>query len=295
MSGRRTALLTVLALIAFAANSWLCRFALREGAIDPWSFTAIRLASGAAVLVPIAAAADPPSGAWSGSWRSALALFAYALAFSLAYVALEAATGALLLFAAVQVTMIGTGWVQGERLGARRWTGMAVAVAGLVLLLGPGWSRPSLAGSACMIVAGISWGIYSLRGRGAADPVASTAGNFLRASAAGALALAVAALGAQAPRLSSAGALLAAASGAITSGLGYVVWYAALRRLTATTAGVAQLAVPAVAALGGVVFLGERPTLAPIACSAAILAGVALAALPEGALRRTRPSISGAS
>ena len=267
----RIALLTLLSVTAFAGNSLLCRIALKATAIDPASFTSIRIASGALVLGAIVRMRG--SHGTLGTWTSAFWLFAYAIAFSLAYVTLTAATGALLLFGAVQATMITFGMWKGERLRALQWAGLVVALAGLAALLLPGLSAPPLAGAALMIAAGIAWGFYSLRGRAGGDPTGVTAGNFLRA-----IPFAAVASVAMVSRASidSSGAMLAVASGALASGVGYAIWYTALPGLKATTAATVQLSVPVVAALGGVALLGEPLTLRLVACSAAILGGVAL-------------------
>jgi drug/metabolite transporter (DMT)-like permease len=274
----RTAALTAAAMLAFAANSLLCRAALVGEYADAASFTTLRLASGALALGVLARArgsAAPPSRV---AWGSALALFAYAIAFSLAYLRIPAGTGALLLFAAVQLTMIGAGLRGGERPKALEWVGLAVSLAGLVMLTRPGLSRPDPTGAALMLGAGVAWGVYSLRGRGAADAVAANASSFARAVP---LALATsAAFGLlAATRLTLAGVILAIASGALTSGLGYAVWYAALRGLTATRAAVVQLSVPPLAALGGVLVLGEDVTQRLVLASVLILGGIALAIL----------------
>ena len=266
------AFLVVLAMTAFAANSLLCRMALRNGAIDPGSFTAIRIASGAAVLWLIARLRDRTMTS-AGSWWSAAALFAYAAAFSFAYVELPAAVGALILFCAVQVTMIGYGLWKGERIGRIQAVGLALAIAGLVTLLSPGLSAPSPGSAALMLAAGIAWGIYSLRGKGSGDPTIATAGNFLRAVPL-AVILSLATLGSASA--STAGVLYAVASGGLASGVGYAIWYAALPGLTATKAATIQLSVPVVAAAGGVVLLGEAITLTLVVSSAAILGGIAL-------------------
>jgi drug/metabolite transporter (DMT)-like permease len=282
----RTAGFTTAALVAFAANSWLCRFALRGGDIDPTCFTALRLASGAAILWPLARALEP-KGARGGSWPAGVALFVYALAFSLAYVALDTGVGALLLFGAVQATMIGAALRQGERLGWRQWFGLFAALGGLGWLAAPGFGAPpavlaqastsALAGTLFMGTAGIAWGVYSLLGRGRPHPFATTSGNFLRAAPLAIAALGVATLVSPGGHATTKGVLLAVASGAVTSGIGYVVWHAALRDLAASTAGLVQLAVPALAAAGGVVLLGERPTPRLALAAALILGGVALA------------------
>lgn len=271
MSRPLTFALTLAAMLAFAANSLLCRMALRHTAIDPASFTAIRLLSGALTLwLILRVRGGPRSG---GSWPSALALFAYAAGFSYAYVSLPAGTGALLLFGAVQASMIGFGLWRGERLHPRQWLGLACAFAGLAGLLLPGLSAPPAVGSALMLGAGVAWGVYSLRGKGAGDPTAVTAGNFLRAVPMAAV-LVLAALPWSA--LDGAGIAYAVASGGLASGVGYALWYSALRGLKATSAASVQLVVPVLAALGGIVFLGEALTLRLALASAAILGGIAL-------------------
>lgn len=262
-------------MIAFAANSVLCRLALQETAIDPGSFTAIRLLSGAvmlAVLLGYRGRGVPRTG----NWGSAAALFVYAAAFSFAYVSLPTGTGALLLFAAVQATMILTGFARGERFTRVQTAGFMLAFVGLVYLLLPGLSAPPLAGALLMMFAGVAWGVYSLRGRSARDPLAATAGNFLR-TVPMAIGLALFGFGEVAVDLS--GAVYAAVSGALASGAGYAVWYAALRGLNATRAATVQLSVPVVAAFGGVLFLGEAVSLRLAFASLAILGGVALVLL----------------
>ncbi len=267
----RTAVLTCLALIAFAANSVLCRLALGDASIDAASFSTIRLAAGAAALaLVLAGRGDRPAG----SWPSALALFLYAVPFSFAYLSLDVGTGALILFGAVQATMIATGLREGERPHRLEWLGLVIAVGGLVYLTSPGLTAPSPGASLLMGAAGIAWGVYSLRGRSADRPIAVTAGNFLLAVPP---ALAVSLAFAGGTHLSGRGALLAVVSGAATSGLGYVVWYAALGGLSATRAATAQLAVPVLTALGGVAVLGEPVTLRLVLAAALILGGVALA------------------
>lgn len=271
----RTALLTGTALVAFAANSWLCRAALRGGAIDPASFTAVRLVCGALVLVALARRGGGAAES-GGSWASAAALFAYAIAFSLAYLELDAGVGALVLFGAVQLTMLAGGVLAGQRPTAADLVGMTLALAGLALLAAPGRSGADPLAAGGMAVAGVAWGIYSLRGRGARRPLASNAVNFARAVPGGVAALAAAgALGAV--HASPRGLALAAVSGGITSGLGYAVWYAALRGLDAHRAGLVQLAVPVLAALGGVAWLGERVSLRLAVAGALVLGGIALA------------------
>ena len=259
-------------MLAFAGNSLLCRAALRDTPIDAASFTAIRIVAGAVALwliVRIRGGSRRPAG----SWRSALALFAYAAFFSYAYLGLTAATGALLLFGAVQATMIGHGIAHGERFGRWRGAGLALAVTGLVGLLLPGLTAPSPLHAVLMIGAGIAWGAYSLRGRGAGDPTQVTAGNFVRAAA---FAAALAAAAFPWASIDPSGAAYAVASGAITSGVGYAIWYSALKGLRATSAATVQLSVPAITALGGVALLGEALTLRLVLCSTAILGGIAM-------------------
>ena len=277
----RVVFLTGITLVAFAANSLLCRMALAPDLIDPVAFTVIRLGSGVAVLVPLSAlTSEPrPEGRSAGSWRSGLALFVYAMAFSLAYVSLETGMGALILFGSVQATMIGAGLWQGERPKAREWTGLIVAMAGLVYLVLPGIAAPDPLGAALMLASGVGWGVYSLRGRGRIAPVAATAGNFARA-----LPLAIAGLFMAWGTLHTTprGVALAVTSGAFTSGLGYVIWYIALRGLTATRAAIVQLAVPVIAAAGGIVVLAEEPTARLAVASALILGGVGGAIVVRG-------------
>lgn len=276
----RTILLASFALVAFALNSLFCRLALREPAIDPASFTLLRVAAGAVALLLLAAARGRAREVTaSGSWLSGALLAAYALAFSLAYVTLSTGVGALLLFGAVQVTMIGAGLRQGEHLGPLRWSGGAVALAGLAWLSAPGLEGSTLVGALGMTAAGVAWGWYSLRGRSAADAFAATGGNFLRAVP---FAVAAGFLLTKSFHVSPVGAGLAVLSGAITSGLGYVAWYAALKELAASTAATVQLLVPVLAALGGVLALGEPVTARLLAAGLAILGGVWLS-LPRGA------------
>jgi drug/metabolite transporter (DMT)-like permease len=264
--------LTVLALLAFAGNSLLCRAALQHTRIDAASFTTIRLISGALALW-LLVQGTRRGATGRGSWPSALALFAYAAAFSFAYVALPAGTGALLLFGSVQASMIGWGLLKGERFGGVQMSGLVLAFAGLVGLLLPGISAPPLGGALLMITAGAAWGVYSLRGRGAGDPLRVTAGNFVRTVP---VALLLSALFMNEARVDTAGALYAIASGAITSGLGYAIWYTVLPHLKATSAATLQLSVPVIATLGGLVWLGEPFTLRLLLASAAILGGIAL-------------------
>ena len=262
-------------MLAFAGNSLLCRAALRPEAIDAASFTSIRLVSGALVLWLILRL-RVRGAAGTGSWTSALALFAYAAGFSFAYRDLTAATGALLLFGAVQATMIGHGLARGERLRLLQWWGLFAAMAGLVALLLPGLSAPQPVAAALMLSAGVAWGVYSLRGKGAGDPTRVTAGNFLRAVPIAAVAsLAMAGHW----HANAVGIGLAIASGALTSGIGYAIWYTALPALKATQAATVQLSVPLIAALGAVLLLGEPMSPRLIGATIAIIGGIALVIL----------------
>jgi drug/metabolite transporter (DMT)-like permease len=271
-----TAGLTTAAMIAFAANSLLCRAALGGGHADAATFTALRLLGGAVALGLLARIRGEPAPPSRVAWGSAVALFAYAAGFSLAYTRIPAGVGALLLFAAVQLTMIGAGLVRGERPRPLERVGLAFSLAGLLLLTRPGLARPDPIGAGLMLVAGASWGLYSLRARGHGDVVAMNAASFARA-----LPLSLAAWGATAligtTGLSPAGVWLALASGAIASGLGYAVWYAAVRGLTATRAAIVQLSAPPLAAAGAVVFLDESVSARLLLASVLILGGIALA------------------
>ncbi|HLT28387.1 MAG TPA: DMT family transporter [Zeimonas sp.] len=269
----RTLLLTCVAMLAFAANSLLCRLALVDARIDPASFGLLRLASGALALTLIVRWRTNTAARYAADWWAAVMLFAYVALFSFAYLSLSASVGALILFGAVQMTMIGAGLRAGERFAPVAWAGLATAIAGLVYLVSPGLTAPPAAGAASMALAGVAWGVYSLRGRGVADALASTASNFVRA-ALPALALSLVTIG-QATA-DGVGVALAIASGALTSGIGYVIWYAALRGLPAMRAASVQLSVPPIAALGGVLVLSEPLTSRLIVASAAILGGIAV-------------------
>jgi drug/metabolite transporter (DMT)-like permease len=261
------------ALVAFAANSLLCRAALGAQTIDAASFTAIRIASGALVL--LALARGQLRG--RGSWGSALALFGYAATFSFAYLRLTTATGALVLFALVQATMIGWSVARGERPRWLEWLGITLAVAGLVALVAPGLEAPDPVGAVLMAMAGVAWGVYSLRGRGADRPLLATADNFLRAvPLAAALLVAIPIVGGH---VTAEGAALAASSGALASGIGYSLWYAALPHLTRVRAAIVQLTVPVLAAAGGVAILDESLTLRLAVATAAILGGILIVLL----------------
>ena len=272
-----TPILTGLALVAFAANSVLCRLALGQGTIDAASFTAIRLVSGALTLLVVAALSKGKERSTpGGNWTSATALFLYAIAFSFAYVSLSTATGALILFPTVQMTMVVAALWWGERPRLLEWLGLSIALCGLVYLVLPGLSAPSPLGSLLMTVAGISWGVYSLRGRGAVNPIAVTTGNFVRSVP---FVLGVSLVLLQMIQVSPKGTLLAVASGSLASGAGYVIWYAALRGLTTTRAAAVQLSVPVLAALGGVIFLSEQISIRLVISSVTILGGLGLVLL----------------
>ena len=272
MNKTNVVLSTAVAMMAFAANSLLCRVALRGAHIDAASFTLIRLASGALVLWLIVRLRGGTARK-HGSWLSAFALFSYAAGFSFAYLTLPASAGALLLFGAVQATMIGYGLWRGERLGTIQSVGLMLACAGLIGLLLPGLSAPPLDGSILMIVAGVAWGVYSLRGRASSNAIASTAGNFIRALPFVAV-LSVLMLSRTSMDVFGVG--YAVASGAIASGLGYAVWYSALPGLRATNAATVQLSVPVIAALGAALFLHEAITLRLVLASIAVLGGITL-------------------
>lgn len=271
---RTTLLCTGLALSAFAANSLLCRAALVANTIDPVTFTSVRLGSGAVALWLLANATRGASPLRAGSWRGAAALFGYAIAFSFAYVRIGAGVGALIAFGAVQVTMLTVARLRGERWAVAQVCGLLLAAAGLLWLLLPGATAPDPLGAAAMALAGACWGVYSLLGRKSTDPLAGTAGNFLRTLPLTVVASALAVADAHA---STRGLVLATVSGALTSGVGYAIWYTALRGLTATTAAVAQLSVPVLAAFGGAVLLGEAPSLRLVTAAVAVLGGIALA------------------
>ena len=273
-------------MIAFASNSLLCRAALKQTSIDAASFTFVRVFSGAVVLWlvtnlrrMIRTTRDVGVG---GNWISALALFLYAAGFSFAYVDVAAGTGALLLFGAVQATMILWGLHKGERLRAIQIVGLVVAMTGLVVLLFPGLSAPPLFGSILMLGAGVAWGIYSLRGKREKNPVTATTGNFVRAVP---FAAAVSIIFLRWLDLDIAGVIYAIISGAITSGLGYVIWYSVLPSLKAASAATVQLSVPVLAAAGGILLLGEPLTLRYLLASVAILGGIALVVLEKNRTR----------
>ena len=281
----RTVLLTVLTLCCFAANSILTRVGLRDGGMDGLAFALIRIAAGAAMLALLLSRRGTGLRRLAGDWPSALALVIYATAFSVAYRSIPSGTGALILFGAVQVTMIGSGVVSGERPPLPEWCGVVVSISGLLVFLLPGLQRPPLAGSLLMLAAGIGWAAYSLRGRGNGDPLAATAGNFVRALPLTLLPWLV--FGGF--EITTRGLLCALASGALASGLGYALWYTVLPGLSALRASAVQLAAPMLVTVFGVLFLGEPLTLRLVAGSALILGGLALATLYRVA-RVTAPS-----
>ena len=269
-------------MLAFAANSLLCRMALGAGLIDAASFTAVRILSGAIVLGLIVLPRLRTHGRIKVDWRSVAALFTYMIFFSIAYLSLAAGTGALILFGAVQITMFTVALRAGEPFTKISWAGLSLAIAGLVYLISPGVTAPDPIGALLMVVAGIAWGSYSLLGRTAADPMQSTAYNFIYSVP---LVAVTTLLFVDDIHLTPTGAGLAAASGAVASGLGYFVWYAALRGLTAIRAATVQLSVPIIAAFGGVMLLGEDVTLRLLAASFATLGGVAIVLSQKAAQR----------
>ena len=266
--------LTAFALVAFAFNSVLCRMALAAREIDAATFTAVRLVSGAVVLsLLVLATGKTRNAAKNGNWFSAFFLFAYAVAFSFAYLGLTTATGALILFGCVQLTMFGVSLYRGVRPKPIEWIGLAVAFGGLVYLVLPGLSAPPLNGALLMAAAGIAWGGYTLRGKGSENPLLDTAGNFIRSVP---MVLVVALVFLPNLEASWRGVALAMLSGAIASGVGYSVWYAALKYHTPTRAAVLQLAVPVIAAVGGIGFLAEAASVRLVVAGALILGGIGL-------------------
>jgi drug/metabolite transporter (DMT)-like permease len=267
----KIALLTIFAMLAFAANSLLCRLALGQQLIDAASFTAVRVMSGAVTLGLIMLPRWLAKGRAKVDRRSAAMLFTYMAFFSFAYVSLSAGTGALILFGAVQLTMFIAALREGEQFSLLSWAGLALAVIGLVYLVSPGITAPDPMGVILMTIAGAAWGFYSLLGRNVADALEATANNFIFSVP---FVIIVGFLFMDKLHSSSSGLTLAVVSGAITSGLGYVIWYSALRGLTATRAATVQLSVPAIAALGGVLLLSEQITLRLVVASVATLSGV---------------------
>ena len=286
-----TFVLALLTLIAFAANSVICRMALRSQSIGPLEFTLILYRSRISAM-----STNGKAGILALTWRNiapSLALFAYALFFSLAYIRLDASVGALILFAAVQVTMVGVSIYQGNRLTPAEWSGFMLALGGLIYLLIPGISAPPLAGAIMMLASGVSWGVYSLLGKAGTEPIPSTARNFLFCAPGCVLLLLIALVS---PRtgtyhLGMHGVTLAVLSGGVTTGLGYVLWYLTLKRVTTTVASISQLAVPAIAGFGGVMFLGESLSFRMISASAMIIGGIVVTILGRRRILRPGPEV----
>ncbi|HSG44901.1 MAG TPA: DMT family transporter [Anaerolineales bacterium] len=279
-SSLQTILLTTLAMIAFASNSLLNRLALGQDTIDAISYTTVRLVSGAVMLFILASLQRKAnSPVLRGNWSSAAFLFLYAFTFSLAYLNLSTGTGALILFGSVQITMIIIALWSGERPSPLEWIGLFLALGGLIYLVFPGLTAPSPLGSALMTIAGVAWGFYTLRGRGSQNPIPSTAGNFVFSVP---MILIVLLFSLKSIHISSSGILYAVISGAITSGAGYAIWYAALRGLTTTRAATVQLSVPIIAAWSGVVVLGENVSIRLFIAGILILGGIALALSSRG-------------
>src|SRR5688572_15539051 len=276
---------TAFALTAFAFNSILCRMALGKDEIDAASFTTVRLAAGAVTLALISASVGKTQSVFrSGHWVSAFFLFAYAICFSFAYLGLTTGTGALILFGSVQLTMVAAAFATGERPRALELAGLVIAFSGLVYLVFPGLTAPPLVSSALMAAAGAAWGFYTLRGRGSKDPLAETTGNFVRSLPIVALA-AIPFVGGL--NLSTRGIVLAVLSGALASGIGYSVWYAALKYHTATRAAVLQLAVPVITAVGGIILLSEAANRRLVAAAVLVLGGITLAIFAKRPATRT--------
>jgi drug/metabolite transporter (DMT)-like permease len=271
--------LASLTLIAFAGNSVLCRLALEKSTIDPYSFTALRLFGAVLVLVPLSRFIRDGKGktkgiGWpQGSWRSGCMLYVYAAAFSMAYSSLSSGTGALILFGAVQITMLLAAHRNGERMRTTQWAGFGVAIAGIIYLVSPGISAPNPQGALLMSLSGVAWGLYSIAGRGSASlSTLTTSGNFLRAAP---LALLVSVCALSQMQLSAEGIILALISGVITSGIGYVIWYMTLPKLTTHQAAMTQLLVPPIATIGGVLFIHEPFTTRLGIASMMVIGGVA--------------------
>jgi drug/metabolite transporter (DMT)-like permease len=278
----RIVVLTALAMIAFAANSVLARLAFATAGAEPLSYTGIRLAAGAltlALLLAVRRQSLRPAGSWAG----AAALFGYAILFSIAYILLGAGTGALILFASVQIGILGWAIYKGDRPGTIEWLGFVVAFGGLVYLVSPGVVAPNPLGALLMVVAGLCWAAYTLIGRGSTSPLADTAGNFVRSAP---VALVMILAGTMTSGINPMAALYAVASGALASGVGYAVWYAVLPSLSRTRSAIVQLTVPAIAAAGGVLFIGETLSLRLVVASVAVVGGVALALVTASRRRR---------
>jgi drug/metabolite transporter (DMT)-like permease len=285
----KIAVLTAVAMLAFAANSVLARLAFATANAEPLSYTGIRLASGAVVLGGLLALRRTPGAPFTvgGSWAGAAALFGYAFAFSIAYILLGAGTGALILFASVQIGILGWAVYRGERPGTLEWLGLAVALAAFAYLVSPGLVAPHPLGTLLMIGSGLCWAAYTLLGRGSKAPLVDTAGNFIRCLP---VAVAIIIAGLVLHPVDPAAAAYAAASGAVASGLGYAIWYAVLPSLARTQAAIVQLTVPAIAAAGGVLLIAEPLTVRLVVASIGILGGVALALVAADRWRRAKPA-----
>jgi len=273
----RTLSFTILALIAFAANSVLCRAALRDALIDPATFTSIRLISGSIILLLLVYISKSKNlSEAKGSWSSAGILFIYAATFSFAYVSLDTGTGALIVFAMVQITMITSAMIHGKKMSLSEWAGVLLAFGGLVYLVFPGVTAPSLSGLILMIASGMAWGLYSLKGKSSIDPLGDTAFNFLRTIP---FVIILLLFSIDQVKAEPQGYTLAIISGALTSGIGYTIWYMALKGLSAVQASIVQLIVPVIAAAGGILFLSEIISIRLIVASVLILGGIAIVIL----------------
>lgn len=273
----RTLSFTILALIAFAANSVLCRAALRDALIDPATFTSIRLISGSIILLLLVYISKSKNlSEAKGSWSSAGILFIYAATFSFAYVSLDTGTGALIVFAMVQITMITSAMINGKKMSLSEWAGVLLAFGGLVYLVFPGVTAPSFSGLILMIASGMAWGLYSLKGKSSIDPLGDTAFNFLRTIP---FVIILLLFSIDHVKAEPQGYTLAIISGALTSGIGYTIWYMALRGLSAVQASIVQLIVPVIAAAGGILFLSEIISIRLIVASVLILGGIAIVIL----------------
>ena len=281
-------LLTAVAMLAFAANSVLARLAFATAGADALSYTGLRLVAGALTLALLLAARNRAVPNIAGTWPGAAALLGYALFFSIAYLLLGAGTGALILFATVQIGILGWAVLKGDRPGPLQWLGLAIALAALVYLVSPGLVAPHPLGTLLMLVAGLCWAAYTLIGRGSQSPLADTAGNFIRTVP---VAVALILAGTLSHGITPLAAVYAVISGALASGLGYAIWYAVLPRLSRTRAGIVQLSVPAIAAAGGVLLLAEPLSLRLGIATAGIIGGVALALIATNR-RAARPRAS---
>lgn len=268
----KTAILTSLALIAFASNSVICRLALGNNTIDASSFTIIRLFSGAIVLLFLVKFSNSTKRILSkGNWLVSSMLFIYAASFSYAYKSLDTGTGALILFGAVQITIILFAIIQGNILNNKEWMGVFISLFGFIYLVLPGVNTPPLVGFILMAIAGISWGIYTIKGFTSNSPLIDTCSNFIKTIP---LILILFLITIKDATYSIEGVLLACISGGITSGIGYAIWYMAIKGLTKTQTAVVQLLVPILAAFGGVLFMSENISLRLVIAAILILGGI---------------------